>query len=245
MKKTLKSFASRSQFIVSLWRTIKAIGCDMRAMVGLIFRPAMCARYVLTNKPRKLQIGCGKNPINGWLNTDVRWRPGKIAYLNATRRTPFGDGTFDYIFSEHMIEHFDYATGKKMLAECFRIMSSGGTIRIATPGLERLVEFFGDKRSWQHDRYKDWLLDWRYPDADKRRDSMVINCMFTQWGHKFIYDTETLTDILQDTGFVDVTVCKPGQSEHETLKNLEGRGTALGSKESGDFETIVVEARKA
>ena len=84
--------------------------------------------YQRTHDLRKLHIGAGTLTLEGWLNTDVH-PAGASNYLDATKRFPIADGTFDYVFSEHMIEHVPYCSGMTMLAECFRIARPGGKIR--------------------------------------------------------------------------------------------------------------------
>lgn len=82
-------------------------------------------RYLAEQPGPKLHIGAGPHVRDGWLNTN--WRvlaPGSI-HLDATRRFPFADGTFDLVHSEHMIEHVPYTGGKAMLAECFRVLRGG------------------------------------------------------------------------------------------------------------------------
>src|SRR5687767_1281080 len=66
----------------------------------------------------KLHIGAGLSLLTGWLNTDLTARPG-VSYLDATARFPFPSDSFDFIYSEHMIEHVSYADGQRMLRECF------------------------------------------------------------------------------------------------------------------------------
>jgi predicted SAM-dependent methyltransferase len=51
----------------------------------------------------------------------------------------FEDNTFDYIFSEHMIEHVDHDGAVAMLRECYRVLKPGGTICMATPDLAVIV----------------------------------------------------------------------------------------------------------
>jgi ubiquinone/menaquinone biosynthesis C-methylase UbiE len=53
--------------------------------------------------------------------------------VDVTRRSPFVDNTFDFIYSEHMIEHIPYVGGRAMLEESYRVLKPGGTLRIATP----------------------------------------------------------------------------------------------------------------
>src|SRR5438477_50522 len=90
------------------------------------------ARWVTRN-------GAGFNSLPGWLNTDLEPKSASVIYLDAAKPLPFAYSTFDYIFSEHVIEHIPYPQGLSMLKECFRVIKPGGTIRIATPNLEQIA----------------------------------------------------------------------------------------------------------
>jgi len=59
--------------------------------------------------------------MSGWLNSDIEPKLKGILYLDATQDFPIEDNSFDYIFSEHMIEHITYNDAKRMISECFRI----------------------------------------------------------------------------------------------------------------------------
>lgn len=50
-----------------------------------------------TDKPR-LQIGCSKNVLKGWLNTDISLRCVHGIYLDAGKPFPFKDASFNYVF---------------------------------------------------------------------------------------------------------------------------------------------------
>ena len=90
--------------------------------------------YLNTNQSRKLHIGAQANILEGWLNVDIyTGASDRVAYMDATKPFPFPDATFDYIFSEHMIEHIEYYEVSFMIKECYKVLKKGGKIRIATP----------------------------------------------------------------------------------------------------------------
>ena len=60
--------------------------------------------YLAIAKVTKLHIGGGPRRLDGWLNTDVALLPG-VVQMDATQPFPFAEAVFDYVFSEHMIEH--------------------------------------------------------------------------------------------------------------------------------------------
>ena len=65
--------------------------------------------------------------------------------IDITKKFPFVSSTFDYVFSEHMIEHIKYQDGLKMLNESFRVLKPSGKIRISTPDLQFLLDLYLDK----------------------------------------------------------------------------------------------------
>jgi len=105
-------------------------------------RKRIIEAYFSANRIRKLQIGAGRAPLEGWLNSDLHPRRKNIIFLDASAPLPFPDGAFDYIFSEHMIEHLSRDQGSHMLRECFRILKPGGKIRLSTPNLEAILRLY-------------------------------------------------------------------------------------------------------
>jgi SAM-dependent methyltransferase len=50
----------------------------------------------------------------------------KIRYLNVTKRFPYPDDTFDYLFSSHLLEHLYPDQASFCLKEIFRVLKRGG-----------------------------------------------------------------------------------------------------------------------
>ena len=89
---------------------LRGVMIDVASLDLAIFKwrsKRMIANYVQERAVRRLQIGAGTNVRPGWLNTDIEQRDG-IAYLDATEPFPLENGTFHYVYSEHVIEHLPY-----------------------------------------------------------------------------------------------------------------------------------------
>jgi SAM-dependent methyltransferase len=199
------------------------------------------ARCLQHARPRKLQIGAGSLALPGWLNTDLEPPRGAI-YLDATRRFPFADATFDYVLSEHQIEHLPYAEGLFMLREAHRVLRPGGRVRIATPDLDRLLSLLRDRDGTAR-KYVEEIV-WRFvPDADVPRPAFAVNNVLYGHGHRFLYDEETLVATLERAGFVDPRRFAPGESDDDDLRGVEGHGGGE-NPELNVFDTLVVEARR-
>ena len=212
-----------------------------------LIRSSYIRKYFKQNKVPKLQIGSGSTALEGWLCTDLI--PGKrgVVYLDATKKFPFKDNTFQYVFSEHMIEHVSHSQGLAMLKECFRVMKPGGCIRIATPDLKQVARLYTDKDSDICKDYIKWSMD---KFANEERDkygynnAIVVNYFFHKWGHQFIYDEEILKKTMLEAGFKQPVKMSIHHSEKPELNQIENHHIAVGSDEMITFETLVVEAVK-
>src|SRR3989344_7865177 len=120
-------------------------------------------------KTIKLNLGCGSQVIEGWINVDYalgawffklpffaalnrclhlfnldwdRW----IFIHDLRKRFPWNDDSVDVIYSSHTLEHFSKSVGRHFLEECFRVLKPGGVIRIVVPDLHVLVSAYSENR---------------------------------------------------------------------------------------------------
>ena len=240
----LKRYLRRSQCVLGTASAIRGLNADLRALIGLAKRNGKIRRYLKAHPLRKLQIATSNNLLPGWLNTDISLNHRAVVYLDATKCFPFADDTFDYIMAEHMIEHIEYEAGQTMLQECYRVLKPGGRVRVSTPNLRVLLALHSREKTDAQRHYVDWAIGRFMPGVQVCKDVFVINNFFRAWGHRFLYDEETLRQALYASGFRDITLYKPGDSADPMLKNVECHGKELGSEDINQFETIVAEGNK-
>lgn len=239
---TIKDALKRSDAVVGAVR-------DARRLLGAIRNNNKFGRngrlirqYLSTHTVRKLQVGAGFNVLDGWLCTDLQPRFDSAVFLDATKPFPFEDATFDYVYSEHMIEHIPWKDGMFMLRECCRVLKPGGVIRVATPDMRVLLDLYSGPQQPIAQRYMHWITDRFLEGVPACKPQFVINNAFTNWGHRFLYDAEVLRMALQDSGFVDVCQVASGESRHSQLCGLESHGKYIEDDAIADFETMVFEA---
>lgn len=177
--------------------------------------------YLRDHSTHKLHLGCGRNPLDSWLNSDQHPKSSNILRLDVSKRLPFEDEQFAYVFSEHMIEHLSYTQGMQMLEECHRILKPNGRIRISTPDLSFLLALYFDDRSNLQERYIDWSTKTHVKDAPYSDATFVINNFVRDWGHQFIYDEPALRFALEKAGFSEIVRCELNASEDIELQGLE------------------------
>jgi predicted SAM-dependent methyltransferase len=189
----------------------------------------------------KLQVGAGGNALSGWLNTDLR--PGQqVLPVDATRPLPFLNGEFTYAFSEHMIEHLYFDQGRRMLLEIHRVLHDGGRLRVATPDFDFFMRMFREEISAEEKAFMEWHVRTYTPNLPVHPLS-VMNTMFRLWGHKHLYNEQTLSSLLQDCGFGRIARYRTSESDDPELQGLESHGKLVGESHNR-METLVLEATK-
>jgi predicted SAM-dependent methyltransferase len=177
--------------------------------------------YIGNINQKKLHIGCGSNIIEGWLNADYYPKPLTVFHLDATKSFPFEDAQFEYIYSEHMIEHIPFPQGIKMISECYRVLSVKGKLRILTPDLSFLVDLCSTNKTEIQQAYIQWATDKLKYYVPFKDEAFVINNFVRDWGHTFIYNENVLRYIFEHAGFTNITRYAVNESSDEVLCNLE------------------------
>lgn len=241
---TFKETIKRSEAVVGLVK-------DARRLIGAVQHNNRIGRngrlirlYLQADGIRKLHIGAGYTALEGWLCTDLEPRSDSAVFLDATKTFPFEDCTFDYVYSEHMIEHIPYTDGLFMLRECFRVLKPGGGLRVATPDMKLLLGLYAGPDGPVAERYVHWITDRFIEGVHVYKPQFVINNAFTNWGHRFLYDAEVMGMALAESGFEDVRRVETGQSTDPHLRGLESHGKYIQDEAMADFETMVFEARR-
>src|SRR5262249_25526728 len=152
----------------------------------LLYKPdrKLIDQYLRENLVRKLHIGCGGNILPGWLNADVTPLTPLVLLLDARQPFAFRNEIFDYVYTEHMIEHLAYSDGLLILTECHRVLKRGGKIRISTPNFRFLVDLYLDDKSSRQEEYIRWVCKQFIPSAPQASALFVINNFVRDWGHQ-------------------------------------------------------------
>ncbi|RKX44970.1 MAG: hypothetical protein DRP27_05345 [Thermotogae bacterium] len=140
----------------------------------------------------KLNLGCGGDIREGYVNIDVR----KIERVDLvldleSERLPYGDGTVDEILAKDVLEHFSYRKVEEILKDWHRVLKPRGVLTIQTPDFDQIVKYYteGKIKSW-------WELSyWLYGGQEYKENT-----------HKCIFTKPELCDLLKSIGF-EVVEC--------------------------------------
>jgi predicted SAM-dependent methyltransferase len=163
----------------------------------------------MSNISVKLNLGCGKQFVDGWVNVDyalgarickmplighfakklkifnANWNPA-IYLHNLVTPFPWADGSVDIVYSSHTVEHMTRAQGQQFLSECVRVLKPGGILRIVVPDLRAIVDRYvaGNLKS-------EFFLDdlfVLYESFDNKIKNKLAP--FVQFPHKCMYDAD-------------------------------------------------------
>jgi predicted SAM-dependent methyltransferase len=113
---------------------------------------------------------------------------------------PFADGSLDWVYAEHLIEHVPLLVAVSWLTEVRRVLAPGGLLRITTPDLRKYVEgYLGVESFFAKHRRRLRLM--RVGPPMPERKAFMFNQIFYLYGHRWIYDHEELLHVLDEAGF--------------------------------------------
>lgn len=200
----------------------------------------------------RLNLGCGLAVAKGWINIDgslnalVASMPAMVhrlmyrltgarAYYSESEYCcllaehvfihhdlaagiPLADDVADYIFSSHFFEHLYEKEAAHLLRDCHRVLKEGALLRISVPDLEYAIGLY----------------------ERGNKEQMLKNYFFVEDGdssysrHKYMYDFEMLSSLLDKIGFREITRRKFQQGELPDVNLLDNRPE----------DSLFVEARK-
>lgn len=201
-------------------------------VANFLFRREKKLLRLLKKHSRKkyLNLGSGPRGIDNdtWINIDG-FKDRNVHYLcDISRGLPFYEKTFDGIFCEHVLEHFDYDHGKKLMEDCCRILKPGGVLRIIVPDGHKILKSYFDEPSFIS----------KYKQCDSIYPMEAVNKWFYQrYEHQCIYDGPYLIDMLLKAGFSEATKISYLQT---TLHEKE----LVIDDEKYNWESLYVEAVK-
>jgi predicted SAM-dependent methyltransferase len=121
--------------------------------------------------------------------------------LDITEPLPFADGSVDWVYAEHLIEHVPLLDAVSWLAEVRRILAPGGLVRITTPDLGVYANGYlaEDGKFFAKHRRRLTVMGFGPPMPERR--AFMVNQIFYLYGHQWLYDHDELRYALTQAGF--------------------------------------------
>lgn len=153
----------------------------------------------------RINVGCGKRILDGYVNVDVAPRPG-VEHVCSADQLPFPDGSAREVLAVHLVEHVYAWDVPRLLAEWARVLRPGGSLALEMPDVLKAARNLADNvRIGKHpDQAHMWAL---YGD-DTLRDPLMM--------HRSGWWFERLRPLVLGAGFRDVV-------ERDTVFHPAGR----------------------
>lgn len=183
------------------------------------------------NGKNLLNLCCGKNKLEGWVNADFLkdlkfWqRENKQLDWMLDLRLPLNcnDDVWDGVFSEHTLEHLYPMQALNLLKELNRTMKPGAWLRIAVPDLKKYVNYYSGKDV--DEKFHEWSTGCE-----------AIRSLTQNYIHLSVWDSQLLELFLEQSGFVNI----------KEVSFREGSDLLL-LKDSSErkWESLYIEAQKS
>jgi predicted SAM-dependent methyltransferase len=177
----------------------------------------------------KLNLGCWtRNFGPEWKHIDG----GDYPHLDSHDivNLPYEDNTVDLIYASHVFEYFDREEGLEVLNKWFSKLKPGGILRIAVPDFGIMAKLYAEGK---------------YPLQK------FLGPIFGKMGmgsetiyHKTTYDFESLKNLLEKVGFLEVNNYDWRNTEHGHIDDHSQCYLPHMQKESGILLSLNLEAKK-
>lgn len=175
----------------------------------------------------KLHLGCGSKSINGFVNVDVRELEGVNIIDNIITLEKFEINTADLIYVSHVLEHVGRREYMAVLHRWYDILKEGGTLRIAVPDFEAVVEHYNEHKN-----------------LEALRGFLYGGQTYAQNYHYCAWDFKTLIHDLETIGFKDVKRYDWRLTDHADIDDFSQCYLPHMDKKNGKLMSLNVEAKK-
>lgn len=176
----------------------------------------------------KLHIGCGKRLINGWVNLDLYEANNPDIIDDAATLTKINDVSVDILYASHVLEHFKRIDTLKVLQLWHSKLKVGGTLRLAVPDFEKVVQAYSLK-GVPLKTLLGFLVGGQRNDLDN---------------HYMVFDFHLLESMLKKVGFTDIKRYNWEETEHFYVDDYASSYLPHMDKGSGLLMSLNVEAKK-
>jgi hypothetical protein len=175
---------------------------------------------------RRLNFGCGPQPLPGWFNVDRQPGPGIDLVADVRGGLPLPPHGMDCAVAMHVLQDLAWPEIVPALVELRRVLMPGGVLRIGVPDLDRAIDAY---RAGRHDYF-------HVPDRDARCLGAKLVTQIIWYGSvRTPFTFDFACELLGRAGFRAPTRCSFGHSA-----SGDAALTALDNRER---ETLFVEAQ--
>lgn len=196
----------------------------------------------------KLNFGCGPFHLDGWTNIDYYdgWEPKPDIHFNVLSTEPkdnnyeqyWNNGEVDFIYSSHLLSLFDDSAILRVLKKWYELLKPGGVVRIVEPDLTWFLnQYLTGGNAKEHTVLFNSTYSNKRDLDDVRRSGKIFYSAahqfqfdYHRYGHKFLFDSDTLFSFLYSIGFKPGRVIRYNRNESsfDCLSNIDRKRNSGG-----------------
>ncbi len=181
----------------------------------------------------KVHLGCWHRFIPGFIHVDLCDLP-HINYKSEIDRLPFFvDESLELIYCSHALEYFDREKAREVLKEWWRVLEPGGILRLAVPDFQALINIY--QKTGDLDRVLGPLYGKMSIDAEHGPLTLY---------HKTTYDKVSLSNILEECGFIKPRIWDWRETEHANIDDHSQAYFPHMQKDTGILLSLNLQANK-
>jgi predicted SAM-dependent methyltransferase len=185
--------------LMSIRAKVRGLRFELRAYCCHFIGNHLLLRRQLAKK-KKLHFGSGPDIKAGFINIDFNNKAD--IFLDARRRLNIQSNSIEYIYSSHFIEHLEHEELVVHLKECYRILESGGVLRLGIPVFEKVFRSYCDgNKEWLETRRKALSEKLRLPPELICAMDFINKAVYESGEHKTCIDMEKIRNLLIFSGF--------------------------------------------
>lgn len=161
-----------------------------------------------------LHLGCGSINHPSFINIDGRY-DSHVHYVRAiSDLSPFKDNSVSLVYACHCLEHLSHIKVSSVLNEWYRVLKSDGTLRISVPDFDLLLDIYKDSNN----------------DLNTIIEPLMGSQDYKYNFHQTVFNYESLTALLKESGFREVRKWQPGLSNLTTFDDWSSRKISINDK---------------
>lgn len=151
----------------------------------------------------RLHLGCGDKYLPGFINIDVNCFRKSDMWLDLRYGLPFTDNSVQFIYCSHTLEHFYPDELQVILKECYRVLITGGGLRIVVPNLRSAIKAYMERKY-------EWFGDW--PRSYESMGGRFSNFIIADGQHLNAFDFGYFEEVLKEVNFSKVVELRDAES---------------------------------
>jgi len=175
----------------------------------------------------KLHLGCGERKMPDFINIDIRKTEAVDVIGDISKDLPYEDETVDLIYSCANIEHFGRKEWIEIIKYWFKLLKTGGTLRLSTADFEEVCKEYTENKDIT--KLLGFVVGGQKNDYD--------------W-HGMIFDFKLLKEELEKIGFKNIKRYDWRQTEHAHIDDYSSAYLPHMDKDNGRLLMLNIEATK-